>query len=104
MALLTVRRSDLIQRSRSGDLRATKILQFRANPERALSILQFGIAFSAAVSAAVGASGAVERLAPKLIAEYGFHAGTAHALVVALAVIPLTLLNVVVGELVTASA
>lgn len=100
MAFVSVRRSELLQRSRAGDHRAEKLLRLRNNPERALSILQIGITLVGSISAAVGASGAIEVLAPKLVEEFGLRRSLAEALVVALVVLPLTYLNVVVGELV----
>jgi putative hemolysin len=75
----------------------------RQNPERTLSVLQVGITLVGIVSAAAGGAGAQESLAPVLSGTLGLSENLAEALAIAVVVIPLTLLNVVFGELIPKS-
>lgn len=103
MAFVSVRKSELKKLARKHNTRAQKLLLYRENPERTLSVLQVGINLVGALSAAVGGAGAEQRLAPLL--EQWFHLSPQGADLTSLliVVLPLTYLTVVVGELVPKS-
>lgn len=100
MAFVTIRRKDLSQRAQKGSKNALRLLQLRETPERALSVIQIGITLVGAVSAAVGGSGAGEKLAPLLMHHFSINKALAETVSIAIIVVPLTYLSVVVGELV----
>lgn len=100
MAFVTIRRKDLSQRAKQGNKNATRLLQLRETPERALSVIQIGITLVGAISAAVGGSGAGEKLAPLLMEQFAISKALAETISIAIIVVPLTYLSVVVGELV----
>lgn len=100
MAFVTVTKPQLRQLSKTGVRAADRILQLRENPERTLSIIQIGITLVGMVSAAVGGAGAEESFAPIFENRFGFSENAAEALAILLVVVPLTILNVVLGELV----
>ncbi|HVJ65872.1 MAG TPA: hemolysin family protein [Bdellovibrionota bacterium] len=103
MAFVSVRKSELKKLARNHNLRAQKILQYRENPERTLSVLQIGINLVGALSAAVGGAGAEESVAPALEKWFNLSAGGADLAALLLVVLPLTYLTVVIGELVPKS-
>src|SRR5690606_23156012 len=70
------------------------------NPERTLSIIQIGITVVAAVAAAVGGASAAKNLKPYLMQNLNLSPFPAEILSILGAVIPITYLSVVVGELV----
>jgi putative hemolysin len=100
MAFVTISKPELRLRARKGDARAEQLLKLRENPERALSVIQIGITFVGAVSAAVGGAGAQESLAPYFQSEWFLSEDWAEILAITLVVIPLTYASVVLGELV----
>jgi putative hemolysin len=103
MAFVAARKADLRKASRKGDPRAIRLLKYRENPERSLSVLQIGINLVGALSAAVGGAGAHERLAPLVQQWFQVSPHTAEFLALLAVVLPLTYLTVVVGELVPKS-
>jgi putative hemolysin len=100
MAFVTVGKPGLRQLARSGDKEAQKILFLREAPERTLSVIQIGVTLVASLSAAVGGAGALESISPVIRDRLGLSPGLADAAAVAVVVLPLTYLNVLLGELV----
>lgn len=103
MAFVTVPKSHLKHLRKSGDTRASKTLELRKHPERTLSVIQIGITLVGAIGAAVGGAGAEETINPILRNRYGLSENAAEFIAIALIVLPLTYLNVVIGELVPKS-
>lgn len=103
MAFVSVRKSELRKLARKKNARAQRILSFRENPERTLSVLQIGINLVGACSAAIGGAGAQETVAPALESWLHISTGTANLCALFAVVLPLTYLTVVVGELVPKS-
>lgn len=99
MAFITVSKAHLKQLSETGLASAQRILILKSNPERTLSIIQIGITLVGAISAAVGGAGAEELISPKIASTFNFSEESADILSIALVVLPLTYLNVVIGEL-----
>lgn len=100
MAFVSVPKPELRSVARKGNLSAKKLLKLRENPERSLSVIQVGITLVGAIAAAVGGAGASDRLEPFLINHYGFDPLHAEILAMVAVVLPITYLNVVIGELV----
>ncbi len=100
MAFVSVPKPELRSVARKGNLSAKKLLRLRENPERTLSVIQIGITLVGAIAAAVGGAGASDRIEPYFINELGLKALHAEILSVVAVVLPITYLNVVVGELV----
>ncbi len=100
MAFVSVPKPELRSVARKGNLSARKLLKLRENPERSLSVIQVGITLVGAIAAAVGGAGASDRLEPFLISSYGFESLHAQILAMVAVVLPITYLNVVIGELV----
>jgi putative hemolysin len=100
MAFVTVGRPQLREMARTGNRDARRVLVLRENPERTLSVIQIGITLVGALAAAIGGAGAEESLEPILRNRLGMSEGMAEVFGVILVVLPLTYLNVVMGELV----
>lgn len=100
MAFVSVPRPELRSLARKGSKSAQRLLALRENPERTLSIMQIGITLVGAIAAAVGGVGATESLEPFFRSFFNFKEITAEILAVITIVIPITYLNVVIGELV----
>jgi putative hemolysin len=100
MAFVSIPRSELRSLAKAGSKSAQKLLSLRENPERTLSIIQIGITLVGVIAAAIGGAGAGETLEPYFIQTFGLSERAAETLSVLLVVIPITYLNVVVGELV----
>ena len=100
MAFVTISKPELRLHARKGDARAEQLLKLRENPERALSVIQIGITFVGAVSAAVGGAGAQEILAPYFQSHWQISEEASEFLAISVVVIPLTYASVVLGELV----
>ncbi len=103
MAFVSVNRVELRKLSDIGNSAASSILRLRLSPERTLSVLQIGITLVGAISAAVGGAGAEESLSPIFEKRWGLSEDLSEALSIFVVVIPLTVANVVVGELVPKS-
>jgi putative hemolysin len=101
MAFVSVSKSELRGLSKSNP-NALKLLKLRNHPERTLSVLQIGITIVGALSAAIGGIGAEEKLSP-YFESLGWSEHLAEGVSVILVVIPITYLNVVLGELVPKS-
>lgn len=99
MAFVTVNKQQL-KRMAASSRSARVLLKLKEHPERTLSVIQIGITLVGAIAAAVGGAGAGEELMPYLMAEHGLSEHTAEILAIALVVLPISYLNVVVGELV----
>ena len=81
--------------------RISKIVdRFKKKPERTLSVIQVGISLVAAIAAAVGGTGAVEKFEPYLIRRFELSSSVAEVIAVVAIIFPLTYLTVVFGELV----
>jgi len=100
MAFVSLSLPQLKSLARSGDTIAAKLLKYRENPERALSVLQVGITLVGAISAAAGGAGAEEILRPIFENTFKLREDIATALAVGVVVLPLTYVSVVIGELV----
>lgn len=100
MAFVTVTRPRLREQARKGNKDAKRILMLRENPERTLSVIQVGLTLSGAVAAAVGGVGAAESMGPWIASLYGLDVDTGKIIALVAVVLPLTYLNVVIGELV----
>jgi len=100
MAFVSASRAELKRLAKGGNRDAERLLALRDSPERALSVLQIGITLVGIVSAAVSGAGAADSLEPALMARFGLTEHVAQFLSIVLIVLPLTYLNVVVGELV----
>jgi putative hemolysin len=103
MAFVTVSKPQLKKMADSGITAAKRILLFKTNPERTLSVLQVGITLVGAISAAVGGAGAEEWLSPWLMTKFQLQEETAEMIAILTIVLPLTYVSVVVGELVPKS-
>ncbi|MBL7543707.1 MAG: HlyC/CorC family transporter [Bdellovibrionaceae bacterium] len=101
MAFVTVSKSEIKGLAKS-NAHAARLLKLREHPERTLSVLQIGITIVGALSAAIGGVGAEEKLSP-YFESVGMSEHGAEALSLFIVVIPLTYLNVVLGELVPKS-
>lgn len=100
MAFVTVGRAELRQLARSGNRAASHLLKLRHNPERTLSVIQVGITLVGIISAAAGGAGAEEAFAPYFERRHGLSENASEALAIVLVVVPLTVLNVIFGELI----
>ena len=100
MAFVTVGKARLRELSKAGNKEAARILSLRENPERTLSVIQIGITLVGAIGAAVGGAGSEEVLDPFLRNQLGLNETTAEFVAISTVVIPITFLNVVIGELV----
>lgn len=87
----------LADNHRSG---AKVALYMKQNMEASLAVVQLGITLVGAIAAAVGGSGAEEKVAPPLMGRLGVSEGTAEVLAIALVVVPLTVVTIIVGELI----
>jgi putative hemolysin len=76
-----------------------RIVLFKKNPERTLSVIQIGITLVGAIAAAVGGTGAVESLEPYLVENFHLSRSMGEAIAVAVVILPLTYFSVVFGEL-----
>lgn len=103
MAFVSVSKAHIKKMAESGLISAKRVLQLKANPERALSVLQIGITLVGAISAAVGGAGAEEYLSPFFEARFLVSEETAELMAITCIVLPLTYVSVVVGELVPKS-
>lgn len=101
MAFVSVSKAELKGLSK-GNSHAARLLKLREHPERTLSVLQIGITIVGALSAAIGGVGAEEKLTP-YFESAGMSEHLAEILSIVIVVIPLTYLNVVIGELVPKS-
>ena len=100
MAFVTITKSRLREAARIGNRDAARILALRDNPERTLSIIQVGITVVGSVAAAVGGVGAMNTISPWMQAHWGLSSTAASAAAVVAVVLPITYVNVVLGELV----
>ena len=101
MAFVSVSKSELKSLSK-GNSHAARLLKLREHPERTLSVLQIGITIVGALSAAIGGVGAEEKLSP-YFESTGMSEHWAEIVSLVIVVLPLTYLNVVIGELVPKS-
>lgn len=99
MAFVTVRRQQL-KRLAPTQRNARRLLKLKENPERTLSVIQIGITLVGSIAAAVGGAGAQESLTPWLMNSTSLTEETAEAVAIVIAVLPISYLSVVIGELV----
>jgi putative hemolysin len=100
MAIVSLNLPQLKSLAKQGDATAAKLLKYRENPERTLSVLQFGITLLASISAAVGGAGAEQSIRPVLEVQYGLSDNWSLLVTILIVVVPLTYVSVVAGELV----
>lgn len=100
MAFVSIPKPELKALARTGKKNAQMLLALREHPERALSIIQIGITLFGAIAAAVGGIGATNNLTPYFQEHWGIRWIFAQILAIIIIVIPITFLNVVIGELV----
>ncbi len=100
MAFVSVAKSSLKKLAREGNRSAKRLISLRESPERTLSVIQIGITLVAAIAAAIGGVGATGTLVPYFMQTLGLRETAAEVIAVILVVVPITYLNVVVGELV----
>lgn len=101
MAFVSVSKPELKGLAK-GNATAMKLLKLREHPERTLSVLQIGITIVGAVAAAIGGVGAEEKLSPYFESQ-GLSENISELISLVIVVLPLTYLNVVLGELVPKS-
>lgn len=99
MAFVTVSKGALRKLAKEGNRDALRLFSLRENPERTLSIIQIGITVVGVLSSAVGGAGASESIEPYIRDRFGLGENLAELISITLVVLPLTYLNVVVGEL-----
>lgn len=100
MAFVTVTKAQLRKLIKAGNKAAELVLVLRQQPERTLSVIQIGITLVGMISAAVGGASAEESFSPYIQAYFAIPENWAEGIAIAIIVIPLTLVNVVIGELV----
>ncbi|MBM4252246.1 MAG: HlyC/CorC family transporter [Deltaproteobacteria bacterium] len=103
MAFVAVPRPELRRLAEAGGKYAEATLKLRENPERTLSIIQVGITLVGAVAAAVGGAGAAETIEPYLMNNFNLSQSSAEWIAIVIVVVPITYLNVILGELVPKS-
>lgn len=103
MAFVTLSKARLREMIRKGFQRAELVLTLRESPERTLSVIQIGITMVGAMAAAVGGAGAESQLSPWISQNYNLTPEWADVLAIVLVVAPLTVINVLVGELIPKS-
>jgi putative hemolysin len=101
MAFVSVSKPELKGLAK-GNSHAMKLLKLREQPERTLSVLQIGITIVGALSAAIGGVGAEEKISP-YFESLGLSENISEIISLFIVVLPLTYLNVVLGELVPKS-
>lgn len=100
MAFVSVAKSSLRKLSRDGNKSAKRLLSLREHPERTLSVIQIGITLVGAIAAAIGGVGATDTIVPYFMKTWSIGETPAEVIAVVLVVLPITYLNVVIGELV----
>lgn len=100
MAFVSIPKPELKSLARAGNKNAQMLLTLREHPERALAIIQIGITLFGAIAAAVGGIGATATIAPYFMKTFGIRWIFAEIFSVLFVVVPITYLNVVIGELV----
>lgn len=98
MAFVTVNKQSL-KSIASSNRKARILLRLKQSPERTLSVIQIGITLVGAIAAAVGGAGAEEGLSPYFMKTFNLSENAAEAISIAAVVLPISYLNVVVGEL-----
>lgn len=100
MAFVAVSKAELRALVKRENLNAKLLLKLREHPERTLSLIQVGITLVGVVAAATGGAGAGEVIEPWLMGRFHVTEEIAEVVALVLVVVPLTGLNVVIGELV----
>lgn len=100
IAFVTLTRSQLREVAKSGKRSAQVLLDLRENPERTLSVIQVGISLVGALAAAVGGIEAYQNISPYFEQRFQINPLGAQILAIFLIVVPLTMMNVIFGELV----
>ena len=103
MAFVSVPKSSLRKLAREGNKSAKRLVTLREHPERTLSVIQVGITLVGAIAAAIGGVGATDTIVPYFKQTWGLRETAAEVIAVLLVVLPITYLNVVIGELVPKS-
>lgn len=100
IAFVSVKKNALYSLSQKGNKKAKLLLSLREKPEKILSVIQVGITFVGMLAAATGGAGSAEFIIPWLIKTFHITHVFATILSILIVVVPLTYLNVVLGELV----
>lgn len=99
LAFVAMNKARLRHLIAEGNEHAEKLLSFRENPERILSVLQLGITFVGVVAAAVGGVGSGNWLTPIFMRSLHVSESASLIFAVFLFVIPYTFLSVLLSEL-----
>src|SRR5690606_22140951 len=99
LAIVSSRPHRLEQRAEGGDRGAQVALELAREPTRLLSTIQIGITLVAIVAGAFGGAALGDHISP-VLEDLGLEANTAEGIAVALAVIVITYLSLVFGEIV----
>lgn len=102
IAMLSVRRGQLLEQADAGSGAARVALELRSNPERFLATVQIGITVIGATAAAFGGASLARRLGAAFV-RMGMTAERAGDLGLALVIILVSYLSLVLGELVPKS-
>ena len=100
MALASVSRARLEALAQMNRRGSRSAVHMKGRMERSLAVVQVGITLAGAIAAATGGAGVVEYLVPILETDFGFKAGTAEFLALAVLVIPLSVFTILFAELV----
>jgi putative hemolysin len=104
IAVVTSRKSFVQNLSDKGSQRANKLLKLQSEPDRLLATVQIGVTVMGALASAIGGAAAVKNLKPIISSvPVPFIASGAEAISIGIAVIIISYLSLVIGELVPKS-
>jgi putative hemolysin len=104
IAVISVRKSRILQLVEAGKHRAREVQRLQADPDRFLATIQIGITVISALTGAVGGVTAVENLKPYLEGiPYPFLRNASEGIALAIAVGAISYLSLIFGELVPKS-
>lgn len=104
IAILTVRKSRILQLIESGKHRAREVERLQSDPDRFLATIQIGITVISALAGAVGGVTAIESLKPYLEQiPYPMLRDASEGIALTIAVVLISYLSLVLGELVPKS-
>lgn len=104
IAILTVRKSRILQLAEEGKHRAREVQRLQADPDRFLATIQIGITVISALAGAIGGVTAIESLKPYLEQiPYPLLRDASEGIALTIAVLAISYLSLVLGELVPKS-